>query len=82
MGYSGENAIPTNFQRVPPWPDGWYQLFPVIVAEMSYCPGKAREKSPMAKNNAFLIFLTRGKPPTRKLTKEAFWNIALIVISG
>ena len=42
MDYSGENAIPTNFQRVPPWPDGWYQLFPVIVAEISYCPGKAR----------------------------------------
>ena len=24
IGYSSENAIPTNFQRVPPWPDGLY----------------------------------------------------------
>ena len=45
MGYSGENAIPTNFQRVPPWPDGWYQLFPVIVVEMRYCPGNATSVS-------------------------------------
>ena len=41
MGYSSENAIPTHFQRVPPWPGGLYLLFAVILMEMSSCPGNA-----------------------------------------
>ena len=41
MGYSSENAIPTHFQRVPPWPDGLYELFAAIVIEMWSCPGNA-----------------------------------------
>ena len=29
------------FKGSPLWPDGWYQLFPVIVVEIWYCPGNA-----------------------------------------
>ena len=34
MGYSSENAIPTHFQRVPPWPVGLYLLFAAIIDGM------------------------------------------------
>ena len=39
IGYSGENAIPTNFQRVPPYPAWLYQLLAAIADKTKPRPG-------------------------------------------
>ena len=61
LGYSSENAIPTNFHRVPPWPDGLYFFFAVVDTEMRPCPGNANSvRYDPVRTNLYMQICTYG----------------------